>query len=359
MPYSLYDHAPSRSWRHLNTCEYQTYIHAKIPRVYCEDHGMLQAKLPWCDKKSSFTQMMEGYILDALIYCENITGATRICNISWDQAFLIMQRGVERGMLRRGMTSTTMIAIDEKAFKKGHKYLTIISDLEKGIVLHIEEDRKKASLDSFYNTLEPEQKNNIIGVSMDMWPAYINSTIEQIDPKKEKIVFDRFHISAMLGEAVDDVRKEEHRKLLDEDNCVLTGTKYMWLYSQENLPEKYIDDYNKLTTSNLETARAWSFKEEFRHFFDYKSKGWAEKFFESWYSRAMKSKLKSIINVAKTLQNHLYGLLNYAKLQISNGIAEGLNSKIMAIKRRARGHRNIENLKTAIFFYCGNLSVYP
>lgn len=357
--FTIYDHSPSRSWRHLNACKFETYLHAQIPRIDCLKHGKLQIEIPWAEAGCRFTKDMEGFILDSLFNCLNIKGACRIANISWDQGMGIMNRAVARGVARKKKNSSRLICVDEKAVKKGHSYLTIISDLEKGIVLHIEEDRTKASLTRFYDSLDEKALANIKAVSMDMWPAYIGATIEKIDPEKEKITFDRFHVSQMLNKAVDETRREEHRQLLDEGNDVLVGTRYLWLYNPENLPEKYEKDYNSYINSNLNTAKAWGFKEAFRTFFEYKSRGWAKKFFNNWYDQAIQTGIKPLINVANTLERHLYGLLNHAKHQISNGLAEGLNSKIMDVKRRAKGHRNTTNLKTAIIFFCGGLNVYP
>ena len=356
---TVYDHSSSRTWRHLDTCQYQTLIHARIPRVKCSEHGIRQAEIPWSSRQSSFTLLMEIFILKALELCENISAAAKLCRISWDQAQLVMQHGVERGLARRKDFDTKLIAIDEKAFKKGHKYLTIISSLESGAILEVLESRKKEALDDYYKTLPTEKKEQIEAVSMDMWPAFINSTKEHVDPNENKIVFDKFHIIAILTKAVDAVRRKEHYKLQAEGNSVLKSTKSMWFYSPENLPSKYEKDYERLTQSDLETAKVWAFKEGFKRIFDYKYVENAKKYFMQWYESVLSSGIKNIIGAAETLNSHLYGILNGVKHQVTNGLAEGLNSKIMAIKRRARGHRNLENLKTAIYFYCGKLDVYP
>ena len=151
----------------------------------------------------------------------------------------------------------------------------------------------------------------------------------------------------------------EHRWLTSQGSDLLKGTKHWWLWAEENLPERYREDFEAVKAEHLQTGRAWAIKETLRRLWSYTSRTWARKFFARWFGWAKRSKLVPVKKVADTLKSHLPNLLSYCDHPITNGVAEGLNSLIMTIKRKACGFRNIENFKTAIYFFCGGLQLYP
>ena len=183
-------------------------------------------------------------------------------------------------------------------------------------------------------------------------------SIRQADAD-EKIVFDRYHLMKYLTTAVDTVRKQENRALAAGGDKRLAGSKYVWLYSAENLPARHVDRFARLRAGDLKTARAWAIKESLRHFWAYQRRGWAAKHFKRWYFWATHSRLQPVIDAARTLKRHEAGLLSYFAHRISNAGAEGLNSRIQAIRVSARGYRNREHFKTAIYFHLGGLQLYP
>jgi transposase len=185
----------------------------------------------------------------------------------------------------------------------------------------------------------------------------MTSTMKNVP--EAKIVHDKFHIAKYLGEAVDKVRRTEHRELKQDGESPLTGLRQLLLYNEENLDE---DDYFEVLTiqrADLKTGRAWAIKENFRHFWNYSTRGWAQRFFNRWYGWAIRSRLEPIKKVAVMLKSHLEGLLNYFDHRVSNATAEGFNSRIQAIKSAARGFRKFENYRIRILFYCGKLSLLP
>ena len=194
---------------------------------------------------------------------------------------------------------------------------------------------------------------------MDMWPAYTGATMKWVPDAERKIVFDRFHVMGHMEKAVDTVRKREHRELSGIGDDTLKGTKWLWLYSGENLPDRLKPALEALRSMKLKVARAWAIKETLRGMWSYVSVGWARKFFAAWYSWAVRSRLSPVRRVARLIRDHLEGILNYCRCPISNAVAEGLNSRITAVKLRACGFRNVENFKTAIYFFCGGLDLYP
>lgn len=194
---------------------------------------------------------------------------------------------------------------------------------------------------------------------MDMWPAYIQATRAHVPGAAEKIVFDRYHIMAHMGKAVDTVRKHEHRALQATGDATLTGSKYLWLYAGENLPEAHQARFVELQQRHLKTGRAWALKETLRVLWSYTRLGWARRFWQRWYVWATHAQLPPVVKVARLIKRHLPNVLTYFAHPITNAVCEGLNSKIQTIKKRAYGFRNKEHFKTAIYFHCGGLQLYP
>jgi transposase len=357
-PLPLYDHAPERCWRHLDSCQFMTYLHARIPRVDCPEHGVRQIRVPWAEPKSRFTILFERLAIEVLKETD-VLGAARILRISWDEAWHLIQRAVARGQARKEKRAVRRVGVDEKSAAKGHDYLTIVCDLEEATVEYIADDRKQESLDQYFHQLTPEQREAIEAVGMDMWEPYVRSVSAHLPGAAEKIVFDKFHIIRHLVQAVDRVRRREHRAQAAIGDSRLSGTKYLWLYSEENLPEKHRDRFQSLRAADLKTARAWALKEVLRALWGYWSRGWAARFFARWYFWATHSRLKPMIEVARMLKRHLANVLTYFRHRVTNAVAEGLNSKIQTIKKRAYGFRNREHFKLAIYFHCGGLDLYP
>jgi transposase len=356
---ACYDHAEERIWRHLDTCQFETYLHARIPRVNCPEHGVLNVAVPWAEARSRFTLLMECLIINVLRECSTVSGACALVNISWDEAFGVMQRAVARGQARKQDVPLAHVGVDEKAFRKGHSYMTVVCDLDRSTVEYVAEDRTTESLAGYYRALSVERRQGIEAVAMDMWEPYVKATIENVPLAADKIVFDRFHIMQHLNEAVDKVRRQEHRELSAEGCELLKGTKHWWLYRYDNVPDKHLRAFEAVRDQNLKTSRAWAIKETLCDLWDYRSVAWARKFFKRWFGWARRSKLTPIKKVAAMLARHLENVLTYCIHRITNGVAEGLNSKIMTIKRKACGYRNKENFKTAIYFFCGGLDLYP
>jgi len=354
----VYDHAEERVWRHLNTCQCQTFLHARLPRTKCSDHGVHQVLAPWAGPGSQFTLLCETWLIDTLKECD-ISGVSRLTGTSWDESWGVMAKAVARGQARKQRRIPEYLSIDEKAFAKRHRYETLICDLKRGTVEHIVEDRKQESLESYYQQFIMEERASVKAVAMDIWDPYIAATRAWIPQADEKIVFDHFHVTRQVTEAVDKVRRQEHKALLVEGNEQLKGTRYLWLANEENVPDWRKEEFAAIRQTNLKTGRAWSIKESLRRFWSYRYAKSALGYFRRWYYWATHSRLAPIVQAAKTLNRHLPNILTYFKHRISNATAEGLNSKIQMVKEMACGFRNREHYRTAIYFHCGGLELYP
>lgn len=357
-PLAIYDHAEEREWRHLDSCAFQTYLHARIPRVKCLKDGVLQVKVPWAEAKSRFTLLFERLAIDVLKQCD-VTGATKVLKISWDEAWHIMERAVERGKLRKSKKVIKHIGVDEKAIAKGHKYMTLVCDLDNGTVEHVTNDRKQGSLEEYYAGLSSEEKSKIEAIAMDMWEPYVEATRAYIPEADKKIVYDRFHIMTHMEKAVDDVRKQEHREKMEKGDEILKGSRYLWLYNEKNIPENRKDEFAVLKAQGLKVGRAWTIKETLRELWNYHYLESARKFWKRWYFWATHSRLVPVREVAEMIKRHIVNVLTYTRHRITNAVSEGLSSKIQTIKKMAYGFRNQEHFKTAIYFHCGGLDLYP
>jgi len=356
---SCYDHAPPRQWRHLDSCQFKTILHASIPRVKCPEHGVRQAEVPWALKGSRFTILFERFAIDVLLATQTVKGARGILRISWDQTWNILERAVARGKARKEKVVMPRIGIDEKAFSKGHSYITMVYDLDNSTVEAISDGNDTESGIACFSQLSDEQINGVEAVAMDMSASYVKAAKQMIPLAEGKIVHDRFHVMQLANKAVDQTRRAEHRQLQTEGDDTLSKTKYIWLKGQENLTEKQATTLADIFDLKLQTAKAWGYKEMLRELWGHSDAASATTYFKDWYRRVIHTKLKPMKKVAKTIKQRLANVVSYCTHGITNSVAEGLNSKIMSIKRRVGGYRNRENFKTAIFFYCGGLKIYP
>ena len=354
---SIKDHREERTWRHLDTMQFGTYIKCRVPRSNCKEHGSKTIVTPWSDPEKRFTLLFEKFAIDVLLACKSIKSAQKLLGLSWDELHLIQKYAVDRGLERREVDEIEYVGIDEKSFLKGHKYASILNDIDNSRVLEVVKDRTKESTRKLLYSIPKKQREAIKAVAVDMWEPF-RLSIEEVLPNAD-IVHDKFHLAGYLNKAVDTVRKQENTALRKEGYDYLVGTKYLWLMNTKNWNEKHKLKFNEIKLSSAKTSRAWAIKESFSNFWDYLYMASAKKYFKRWYFWATHSRLKPIVKVAKMLKRHIDNILTYFKHRISNAVSEGINSKIQNIKANARGFRNFENYRVAILFNCGKLELYP
>lgn len=356
---ACYDHTPERRWRHLDTMQFKTILHAAPPRVNCPEHGVKQVQLPWAEKGSRFTLFFERFAIDVLLAAQTVKGAQGILRTSWDETWHILRKAVARGQARKTDKAMPRIGIDEKAFRRGQNYITLIYDLDNSTVEAIADGNDTESGNACFSQLSGAQRESVEAISMDMSAAFVKSAKANIPLAESKIVHDRFHVMKLATEAVDKVRRREHRELKKQGDDRLSGTRYLWLTDQENLNERQLERFDEVYKQELETGKAWAYKEMLRDLWHHDTESDATAYFKDWYNRVIHTKLTPLKKVAKTIKERLPNVVSYCAHRITNAVAEGINSKIMSIKRRVGGYRNRENFKTAIYFYCGGLELYP
>lgn len=350
----------TRRWRHLDTCQLKTIIECDVPRVKCPKHGTKTVAVPWAEPRGRFTAMFERLAIDLLRDC-SVEAARKHLRLSWDECDHIKEKAVKRGLARKTPLEARALCIDEKSVGRGHDYITVVTKLTaSGPVLdYIGEGRDESSLDAFWSAQSAESLERIECVSMDMWKAYRNAVETRLPAGKRAITHDPFHIIQHMNKAVDAVRRNEAGFLPYDEGKALKGTRQMWLYGLENLPAKWSATLKALKASHLKTARAWRLKETLRSMYRCETYAQAESLFNEWYRDAMRSKLEPVKKVARMLEAHLPQVLSYFIHRVSNAHAEGVNSIIQSLIKRANGYRSRERLKRDLFFHLGSLNMYP
>ena len=346
-----------RRWRHLDTCQFETILEAEVPRVKCADGSVQEVSVPWAERFSRLTKLMEAFVIRVLQASRSVSEAAGLLGLGWEQVNGVMKRAVQRGVLRREAEPMRYVGVDEKSIARRHTYATVLTDLERSRVWEVVPGRKEQDAMAAWESLSIEQKQAVEAVAMDMWPAYENSARAALP--QAVVVHDKFHVSKHLNEAVDKVRRAEHRKLMAEGDETLKGSKYEWLRGFEDLRKSEAATFRALHKLNLKTSRAWSFKESFAGFWQYQYAGAARRFFGQWSAAAMRSGLEPLKAVVRMLREHLQELLNYITHRITNAASEGFNSLIQNIKANARGLPNFAKFRIRILFYCGKLNMLP
>ena len=346
-----------RRWRHLDTCQCQTLIKAKVPRVRYENGSTKMVRVPWAEDRSRFTLMFEAFAIRVLLASASLKAGCEILQISWDQAQQIIERAVARGLERRRIEALRYVGLDEKSFGRGQSYISVLCDLEQSRVLEVSLSRNYDATRELWLGLSPAQRDSIQAVAMDMWDAYLTAT--HICVPQAAIVYDKFHVSQEFNQAIDLIRRKEHQALVGQGDLRLGGTRQWWLRRPENLAQDCKGQFERLVRSELKAARAWLAKQLFESFWQSRDVDSAREFFLFWYGRVRRSRIPRLKALAKMLRSHLERLLNYILHPITNAVTEGFNSKIQALRHAARGFRSFANYRARILFCCGKLALLP
>ena len=350
----FYDRAPVRSWRHLDTMQYKTFIKCQLPRIINSNGKVKTVQPNWASGYERHTYLFEHAVIDLLKASKNQTKTSKLMRCGFNVVNRIMHLSVKRGMDRRNYSELTFdyLSIDEKSFKKGHQYITVLSHPASGCVLYVEENRtKEACKKLLAKSLTTEQLNKVSAISMDMWKAFIQ-TAQEILPNAS-IVHDRFHLIKYLNEAIDKVRRREVKQHQD-----LKNSRYALLKNPENLTERQRIHFEAIADANYEVSKAWQVRENFKALFS-KGKLMATLSFLQWANDATKRKIKEVDKVVEMFKNHLSGVVNALLINLTNAMAERLNGKIQELKTVARGYRTFTNFRSAILFFNGGLNLYP
>jgi transposase len=306
-----------------------------------------QVKVAFADSRRSYTCAFERYALE-LSRRMTIRDVAKHLGVSWDVIKDIQKRDLSRRYAKPKLKHLRHIAIDEISVAKGHRYLTVVMDLDSGAVVFVGDGKGADALKPFWKRLRGS-KAKIEAVAMDMSAAYRGAVSTHLHDAT--IVFDRFHVMKLFNEKLSNLRRALYREATDVlKKEILKGTRWLLLKAAENLDEKR-DEKKKLKEAlalNQPLAVAYYLKEELRQFWEQPGKAFATVFLDGWIKRAEASGIKMLQGMAKTLEAHRSGLLAYHDVMITSGPMEGTNNKIKTMKRQAYGFRDKEFFKLKI-----------
>jgi transposase len=352
-----YDHLPERRFEFIPFWGFMIFLLYAKRRVSCKRCGIVAEKVPWSDGKNHLTLAYMQYLAHWAKKLSWKEVATSF-KTSWEKVFKSVDYVVSWGLERRDLNDITAIGVDEIQWHKGHKYLTLVYQINAGSVrlLWIGKERTEQTFSGFFDFLGEEKTKLLQFVCSDMWKPYLK-IIKEKAPDAINIL-DRFHIVARLNKALDEVRAQEHRQMKEDGyEPILTKSRWLLLKRQENLTENQSVKLSELLKYNLKSVRAYLLKEDFHQFWDYTSPYWAERFLDLWTAKVMKSQIEPLKKQAKSLRKHKPLILNWfrAKKMFSSGIVEGLNTKVKLTVRKSYGFRTFKCTEIALYHTLGKL----
>lgn len=356
-PGPTYDHLGVRRFEFVPFWGFMVFLLYRMRRIDCRDCGVKVEAVPWgCGKH----QMTTAYVLFLAHWARKLSWKETASSFrtSWDKVCQAVEVVVQWGLAHRTLGPISAIGVDEIQYSKGHKYLTLVYQIDAGCtrLLWIGKERTVATFEQFFDMIGPELTDKIEFVCSDMWRPYLRVIRERCSNALN--ILDRFHIVAKMNDAIDDVRAAESRKLAQDGlEPVLTKTRWCVLKRKENLTGNQRIRLRDLLQYNLQTVRAYLLKEQFQRFWDYDSPTWAGKFLDEWTTLVMRSRIEPMKKFAKTLRNHRELILNYfrAKKQFSSGVVEGLNNKVKVTMRKSYGFRTFRITEIALYHGLGKL----
>lgn len=345
----VYDTVEKR-WRHLNFFQYQCDLVAKVPRVSCAKDGIRQVEVPWASAGSGFTLMFEAFVM-LLVEQMPVSDVAELVGESDTRLWRLIQRLVDQAHAKSDWSRVRAIAVDETSARRGRKYVTVILDAETRKVLFLEQGRDSNALKKFCHALEQHggSAEQIRWVAMDMLHCYAKGVRENFP--NAKIIYDRYHLMVMAGEAVDEVRKQLKREGAD-----LKGAMWPLRGNEWNLTEEYALTRARLTKAYKPLGRALSLRTALQDVLEAPEDA-AEENLRWWCQWATRSRLAPFQKLARTIRMYWHGIINYFQTRITQGAVEAINGIIQLAKRRARGFRNFTYLRTIAYLTTGKLDL--
>lgn len=347
---AVHDTQP-RTWRHLDFFQHQAFLHAKVPRIDCDTCGVKQIEVTWARPGSNFTLLFEALVLQLAEHMA-VKALAGIVRQHPDSIWRILEHYVEDARQRQDLSNITAIGVDETSRRKGHRYVTLFCDLDRSRVLFVTKGKDAKTVKRFIRDFKARGGDirQIREVCADMSAAFTAGIQDHLPDAS--ITYDRFHVMALVNDAVDEVRRRE-----TEEQPVLKKSRYLWLKNPANLSRKDAQRLESLTGLHLKTGRAYQMKLALQRLWDYRHPFFAEQYLKKWYGWARRSRLEPMKEVAATIKRHWEGILRFIRSQITTGTLEGINGKIKAAAKRAFGFRTFEYYRTIIYLIAGKLDL--
>lgn len=354
-----YDTLPVRRFEFIPMWGIKVFFVYAPRRVNCPHCGVRVERMPWVAGKHRLTETYAWFLAG---WAKRLSWAevAEAFRTSWDHVFASVEMAVTWGLAQRDLSGIKAIGVDEIAWQRGHKYLTLVYQIDAGCrrLLWMGRERKAKTLLGFFRWFGKERTKQLRFICSDMWKPYLKVIAKKAEHAIH--ILDRFHIMASLSKAIDQVRAEETRQLKREGyEPVLTKTRWLLLKRPENLTAKQEPKLAELLRYNLKSVRSYLLKEEFQQLWSYRSPYWAGQFLDKWCTKTMRSKIEPMKKMARQLRRHRPLLLNWfqAKGQFSSGIVEGFNNKAKLTTRKSYGFRTYHATEIALYHALGALPV--
>ena len=347
-----YDQLPERRFEFIPFWGFLVFLLYSMRRVDCPRcQAIVVEEVPWGDGKRTLTK---AYMLYLARWARRLSWkeTAEVFRTSWDKVFDAVEHVVTFGLANRTLAPIDAIGVDEIQYGKGHRYLTLVYQIDPGMtrLLWIGRERTIESFQGFFTCIGDELASKIVFVCSDMWQPYLKVIREKCSQALH--ILDRFHIVAKMNLALDDVRAEESRRMKREGRVpVLKKSRWLLLRREQNLKDEQRFRLRDLLRYNLKTVRAYLLKEAFQQLWDYNSPAWAGKFLDDWCRQTMRSRIEPMKKIARSLRQHRELILNYFRAQklLSSGVVEGLNNKAKVTMRKAYGFRTFRVLELALY----------
>lgn len=318
------------------------FLEITVHKFKCRKcNACLWADLPFAVGKFPMTKAFANYIL-SMVKLGTIQAISSFLGIGWKTVKGIHKDWLSEKYAKINYRDLIYISVDEFSIKKGHKYMSVFADIRTGRIIYAVQGRKVEDIEPFLKKLAKKARK-LKAIAMDLSPSYISAVKTHLP--NVKIVFDRFHVTKLLNQALDELRRNERNKYVAAGENVGKGDRFLFLKNFEDLDDTQRSRLDSLFKVNEPLAKAHAMKEQFRLFWEKKSKKEASEFLCCWIYEAYHSGIRPLKRVAKTILRHNEGLLNYFDYHISNGMAEGINNKIKVLKRNAYGFKDMEYFK--------------
>lgn len=343
-----------RQWQHLNFFEHRCFLHCAVPRIRTSSGRVVTVAVPWARPGSGFTLLCEAFAMALIERGMPVSRVAQMLGVYGQRIWTLFSYWVAKARQADRVDSVTRLGVDETSGKKGHHYLTLGVDLDQGRVIHVTPGKGKHTIESIAQALQDKgvAREQVQQMSMDLSPAFIAGAASSFP--KATITFDRFHVVKLLNEAMDKVRRSE--KLEFENK----GNKYTFLKNPDNLSDRQQRALRTLCVVYPNLGEAYRLKMLFNAVWSMPDQAAAQTHLQHWCAAVEAAKIGPMMQFAKTVKAHWSGIVRFVESKISNGMLEGINSKVQLAKRNARGFRNTANFINMIYFLCGKLKFdYP
>jgi transposase len=344
-----------RWWRDIPVGGWTVWLQHCPREIWCPTHGRVVEEIPWAGRFSRVTYRFE-YVM--LKYCQIMTqkATAQLLRLSSSTLSDVLHRTITRIREGHRIRGLKTLGVDEIAYAKGHKYATLVYDLDRSCVVWVGPGKGRETIDGFFaQALSAHQRAQIKWACCDMSEAYINAI--QAHCPNATLVLDRFHIVKALNTAVDEVRKEQWRLAGAHDRKALKGLRWLLYRHSSTRSRDDTQTLKALEKANNRIYRAWRLKDEFEQFWGYKALWAAERFLKNWLTATLRSRLEPLRKFVTTIREHYFGVIAFINSRLTNAIAEGLNRIVKLVNNRASGFRTLDAFTDMIFLTVGNVDI--